>query len=468
MAVVADSAATGVVIAAPTPGEVPGTPPPGSIADAEALWRTVLCDRLGNPLADISTIGYDLRLRRGLNQPATAQIKVPSWHAYASTIHTDGDPYCEVGVRQLKVYRRDDPSSAWVIVFNGIVWHLEDEGDEDETWTVVTAYDPMIWWRYRPARAYDYDRCTKDLTYNGNFVTMKFAKPQQGISAPEILRMVLDFSQTGDPEDNLGEGPMGISVFGGTVAEYGPNVNPDLSDTPYTIADLHMLLVSTSKLDAWIAPVDNVGDDVMGNLMAVPRAGSDKPWLHLQYGTGNYSVMDLKRSRDMDTIGNKIYYYLGPKLDEEHWQGSITKQGMPDGDPTTPGGTDLPDDPPGFKATVEARVDNSRLKYGVFMDVRIYDANKNEYEFRDAYAHLWQTESYLRAEPREMLFVTPTRNGPYDLFDLELGDTLRVSAFDGIRRGFTAAVQRVYAFTVTVDEDMVEHIHDLETSPNWE
>ena len=465
MAVTVDSAATVVVTAAPTPGEIPGTPEPSSVAAAEALWRVTLCDRLGNPLADISTVGFDLQLRRGLNQPAMASVKVPSWHGYVSTIHSDGSPYCEVGVRQMRVYRRDSGGDSWRIVFNGIVWHLEDEGDEDETWTQVTAYDPMIWWRFRPVRAYDYNRCSKRLTYNGNFVTMKFAKPKQGISATQILRMVLDFSSTGDPEENLGEGSLGISLWGGTVSEGGPNTNPDISDTPYTIADLHRLLVQTSKIDAWIDPVDNVGDDVMGNLMAVPRAGADKPWLHLQYGTGNYSVQSLRRERDMDQISNKIYYYLGPKLDEEHWQASITKQAMPDGEG---GSQPLPDEPPGFRAAVESRVNNSRAKYGVFMDVRIYDANKNEHEYRDAYAHLWQTESYLRAEPREMLYVTPTRNGPYDIFDLDMGDTIRVSAFDGVRRGFTAATQRIYGYTVNVDEDMVEAFVEFETSPNWE
>jgi hypothetical protein len=467
MAVTAESAPTSVVVITSTPGEPPGTPTPSSLAATAALWRVVLCDRQGNALSDITTVGFDLQLHRGLNQPAQASVKVPAWHAYIATIHTDGDRYCEVGVRQLKLYRRDNPNAAWQIVFNGIVWHLEDEGDDDETWTQVTAYDPMIWWRYRPARGYDYNRCTKLLSYNGNFAKPYFAKPRQGISAPEILRMVLDNSITGDPNENDGEGPMGISVTGGTVAEYGDNTNPDLTDTPYTIADLHRLLVKTSKLDAWIDPVDNVGDEIMGNLMAVPRAGSDKAWLHYQYGTGDFSVAKLKRERDMEQITNKLYYYLGPKLDELHWKGSITAQGMPDGD----GGADpLPDSPPGWRSTVETRRVNSQAKYGVFMSISIYDANGNENssEFRDMYAHLWQTEVYLRSEPREMLYITPTRNGPYDIFDLEMGDTIRVSAFDGIRRGFSMATQRIYGYTVQVDEDMVEAFIEFETSPNWE
>lgn len=465
MSVMATSDPTAVVVASDTPGEIPGTPAPSSVAAAESLWRVVVCTRLGVPLADISTIGFDLSVSRGLNRPASARVRVPSWHALVSTLHTDGDPYLEVGVRQLKVYRRDNPAADWQIVFNGIVWHLEDEGDEDELWTQVTAQDPMYWWKYRPARGFDYDRRTKLLTYNGNFAQPYFCKPRETIPAAQVLRIALDHSITGLPDENLGEGPMGISITGGTVSESGPNTNPDLSDTPYTIADLHRLLVQTSKLDAWIDPVDNNGDEVMGNLMAVPEAGSDKPWLHFQYGTGNLSVRTLKRERDMEQIANKIYEYLGPKIDELHWQGLITKQGMPDGDG---GSQDLPDDPPGWRAAVETRIDNSRLKYGVFMDIMVYDANRNEIEFRDAYAHLWQTMSYLRAEPREMLYITPTRNGPFDIFDIEMGDRIRVSAFDGIRRGFSNAIQRVYGWTVSVDEDMVESFTEFETSPNWE
>jgi hypothetical protein len=465
MSVYEDSAATTVVVVTPTPGEIPGTPVPGSVAAAASLWRVTFCDRLGNPLVDASEISFNLSLSRGLNRPATASCRLPSWHAYATTLHTDGSPYVEVGVRQMKVYRRDSPSSDWQIVFNGIVWHLEDEGDEEQTWTQVTAHDPMIWWRFRPARAFDYDRCSKLLSYNGNFAQPHFVKPKERISAPEILRMVLDHSITGLPDENLGEGPMGISVTGGTVAEGGANANPDLSDTPYTISDLHRLLVQTSKLDAWIEPVDNVGSEVMGNLMAVAEAGSDKPWLHFQYGTGDYSIKELRRERDMDQIANKIYYYLGPKLDALHWQASITAQGMPDGEG---GSTSLPDEPPGFNAAVLSRMNNSRAKYGIFMDVRIYDANNNEHEYRHMYAQLWQTETYLRSEPREMLYITPTRNGPYDVFDVKMGDRIRVSAFDGIRRGFSMAIQRVYGYTVNVDEDMVEAFTEFETSPNWE
>ena len=425
----------------------------------------LLCDRLGNPLCDITEVGYDLRLNRGLNRPAQASVRVPSWHSLISTLHTDGSPYAEVGVRQMKLYRRDSPSEAWQIVFNGIVWHLEDEGDDDETWTQITAHDPMIWWRFRPARGYDYDRRTKALTYRGNFVRPYWCKPLESIPAPQLLRLALDHSMvtTLGPDD--GEGPMGITTWGGTVDEVGSNVNPDLSDTPYTIADLHYFLMRTSKIDAWIQPTDNVGTEPMGHLMAVVRAGSDKPWLHLQYGTGNYSVEALRRERDMDGITTKLWTYLGPKRDAYRWQGSITKQGMPDG---AGGSQPLPDEPPGWRAAVEARIDNARAKYGIWMSVNVYDANQNEIESREAYAHLWQTESYLRAEPREMLYVTPQRNGPYDIFDLELGDTIRVSAFDGVRRGFTGAVQRIYGYTVTVDEDMVEALVELETSPNWE
>jgi hypothetical protein len=167
----------------------------------------------------------------------------------------------------------------------------------------------------------------------------------------------------------------------------------------------------------------------------------------------------------MDQIGNKIEYLLGIKTDELHYQGNITRTGMPTGDGTDTG-QPLPDEPPGYRALVNSRVLASRAKYGVFMSISVYDENKNVLKSSERFGRLWQMESYLRAEPREMLYVTATRNGPYDLFDLELGDTIRVSAFDGIRRGFTGAVQRVFGYTIKVDDDMVEAIDELETSPN--
>jgi hypothetical protein len=471
MSVTVESAVSAVATASATPGEPAGTPAPGTVS-AEALWRAVLCDREGNALSDVSTIAFDLSLNRGLNRPAAATMKLPSWHPYTCTLHSDGSPYCEVGVRSVKLYRRDNPGAGWQIVFNGILWHLEDEGDEDETWTQVTAYDPMVWWRYRPARGFDYSRKTKKLTYNGNFVSPKFAKPMGYISAGSVLKQMLDHSQStafgGLGGDNpLGEGELGISLSGGYVQESGANaiaIQP--TDTPTTIAEMHKLLTDTVYLDVWIGPVDQVGNRTMGNLYAVTKAGTDKPWLHLQYGTGDYSVQQIRRERDMDQIANKIYYYLGPKqLDEERgWQGNVTKDGMPSGTRKDQG-QPLPDNPPGFRGLVESRIDNSRAKYGVFMSISVYDSHQ-EYLDHDEWGGLWQMESYLRAEPRELLYVTPTRNGPYDLFDLELGDTIRVSAFDGIRRGFSQAVQRVVGYTIRVDEDMVEAIEELETSPN--
>jgi hypothetical protein len=479
MSVIADSAATAVVVVSSTPGSPPGTPVPGSVAAASSLWQVEVCDRNGNPLAELSTIAFDLQLNRGLNRPAMASLKVPAWHAYANTIHSDGSPYVEVGVRTIKLRRRDTPSSAWQIVFNGFVWHLEDEGDEDETWTQLTAYDPMILWRFRPARGFDYSRKTKKLTYNGNFAAPVWVKPRQTECAPVLLRTMLDHSRTtatgglsGDTP--LGEGSLCISLTAGTVEESGDDASGilDLSDTPVNISDLHKLLTDSRSLDAWIEPVDQVGSDVMGNLMAVARAGTDKPWLHLQYGTGNYSVAKLKRERDMDNVVNKLYYYLGRKLDELHWQGNVTMDGMPKGASDTGdprGGGPLPDSPPGMRAAVEARVANSRAKYPVMMSISIYDQNKNmANKFFSQFGKMWQMEAWLRAEPREMLYVTPTRNGPYDIFDLDPGDTIRVSAFDGVRRGFTAAVQRIYGYTITVDPDMVEAITELETSPNAE
>lgn len=454
MSVTADSAATGVVVAGESP---PGTPLAGTVQATDSLWQIELCDRQGNPLADVTSIAFDFTLFRGLNRPASVSFRIPSWHAYTSTVHTDGSPYCEVGVRQVKVRRRDTPSSSWRIMFNGILWHLEDSGDEDpDIFTQVTAYDPMIWWRYRPARGFDYSRITKQLTYNGNFSAPYWCKPQETIAGPVLLRQIIDHSRH-NTTDAIGEGAIGISTHDGTVEETGNNVAiNDLLDTPYTIAQIHKILADTNQVDAWIEPTDNVGSDVMGKLMAVVRAGKDKPWLHLQYGTGDYSCSRLRRERDMDGICNKLWYYLGERLDPEHWEGNITAtwSGLPD--------------PP--QSAITTRMNNSRSKYGVFMDVRIYDANRNENEavHRQLFARLWQTELYLRSEPREMLFATPTRNGPYDPFDIDFGDTIRVSAFDGIRRGFTQAVQRVYGYTVTVDPDMVEHVVELETSPNNE
>lgn len=449
----AASPAVGAVTAAADPSAPPGGYlTTGGLPDV-ALWKFVLCMRDGTWLADVSAIASAKRLSIRLNRPAEAHATVPSSHALVNTLAEDGYPYLSVGRRLLKVYRRQTPADDYVLLHNGIIWHLEDEGDENVTKTQFTSYDPMMIWRFRPVR---------DAT--GDFSTPTFANP---ISPGAMIQQMCanSIGSIGDTSADR-EGPLGLDVYSGIFdlsTPPGLDVSQDMMDWPITMADMHTMLTDTGGLDVWIDPVE--GDaDVHGVLNAVNEAGRFRPGVHFDYGMGDFSIRGMKRSLDMDTITNKLWYYLGPKVsaDPARWKGSITGTS-----PGRIGGVLQSWDPEVLQV-----MNDSRDAYGVYMSISIYDTMNDdrseeigENTYRAFFANLWRAEMMLRAEPREMLFVTPTRNAPFDIQDIQLGDVITINSSAVLRTGFTDALQRVYGLEVSIDDNAIEAIEELVVSP---
>jgi hypothetical protein len=81
---------------------------------------------------------------------------------------------------------------------------------------------------------------------------------------------------------------------------------------------------------------------------------------------------------------------------------------------------------------------------------------------RDLYRNRWETESWIRQQPRELIHITPTRETEIGTFDI--GDLVGVEAVAAVRGGFSGA-QRVYEYTVSWDNDGVRALSELQTSP---
>lgn len=96
------------------------------------------------------------------------------------------------------------------------------------------------------------------------------------------------------------------------------------------------------------------------------------------------------------------------------------------------------------------RIDSQAL-YGVRMDIQIFDAYDEcggvGAVGRDLFRKRWQQESWLRAQPRQIIHITPTRETEIGTFDI--GDLVGVEADSAVRGGFSG-VQRVYEYTVSV------------------
>jgi len=399
--------------------------------------------RDGTVIADIASIASDKRITRRLNRPAKLEFNVPSDNALVNTIGADGHPYLAAGYRQISVVL-DGPG----LYFHGIVWILEDEGDEDISRTKVTCYDPMVVWNHRPAR---------DGVASGD--AGDFSDPtfiQRNETGPQIMEEILVQSENTvdvlDNDPNGAEGPLFIDLAASTFAGGGADLSGAPTNFPMSIGEIATLLTNSGELDIYIAPLIHVpGGGTLSNMATVHcyngNFGTDLSGsVNFDYATGDFNARHFKRSDSMEQISTKVFYYLGPRLDIQHWRSSVTGELL------------LPANP-----ALETLVNDGRTELGVFMDLEFYDNQGSEASARPLYVTLWMLESMLRAKPREMLYVTPVRGIGPGLFDI--GDVITVNIGSKARRT-TSGEQRIYGFTVTIDDDGVEELDEFMCSPD--
>ncbi len=350
--------------------------------------------------------------------------------------------------------------TTWEIVHHGRVLLCETDTGEDTGYTVYNSTDPMELWQWRPVRD---DTCDfSDPTIINDYLT-----------GPLIMEAALEntvYCGSGNQDDTEGA----IFLDMGTFAGGGAHLTGAPTDWPMTIAELASLLISTGELDLVITPTDP-GGDVMGTIdgyngdYGTDLSGS----IVFSYGMGDFNVRRLRWNQDMTTMVNKLWYYGGPKVATaadpaavQHWCYNVQ------------GDDPLLAFPPGGKLSPPASSTNNQLgvlrvnsesAYGVRMDIQIFDAYDDCMGVgtvgRDLFRRRWQQESWLRAQPREIIHVTPTRETEIGTFDI--GDLVGVEAVSAVRGGFSGA-QRVYEYTVSWDGDGVLELAELQTSADNE
>ena len=370
----------------------------------------LLRDRNGTTITDLSTLARGKKCRRRFGRPGWATCEVPS-HLVGAGIAGATTLYCTF--------------PEYGLFHNGIVITAEDQAEEDEYWTKITAFDPVWWWQHRVVEDADGD----------------YSKPTiltDNVTAPAIMQAAIN-------NTIANEGAIGATV--GTVATGGANVTGANVDWPIRISDLAAMLQLTGELDIVCNPVNsgstygqvsfyngNYGSDLSGSVV-------------FSYGTGSYNCRGMRKVDDFSTICNALRYFLGPKIDDQHWSGNITRDD-----------TALPD-----YAAMIALTDASRAAYGKFVDVRIIDA---DYVVAvEMYRYQWQVETVLRRKAKEMVYADLDHGVGLGTFDI--GDKVGISAGPMLRGGFSGS-QRVYGYTVAEDEDGVRSIEDLETSADQE
>ncbi len=380
---------------------------------------------------------------RRLNRPSTAQIRCPM-----ELVNAD--------VGSLLKIELVSPSE---IVHHGRVLLVETDTAEDGGYTVYNSTDPMEMWQWRPVRDNDCD--FSDPQINTTYTT-----------GPQIIEAALNNSEHCDDDSQAKtEGPLFLTI--NAAAGGGVDLSGAPVDWPMTIAELASLFISTGELDIVITPTDP-GGGIMGEVdfyngdYGTDLSGS----ITFSYGMNAHNVRRLRWNQDMTTMCNKLWYFGGPKIATaadpaavQHWcfnvQGDDPLLAYP------PGGALSPPASSTNNQLGVLRV-NSRTDYGVRMDIQIYDADDclgGSSAGRNLWRRRWQQESWARAQPREIIHVTPTRETEIGTFDI--GDLVGVEATTAVRGGFSG-VQRVYQYTVSWDNDGVLELSELQTSADNE
>jgi hypothetical protein len=414
-----------------------------------------LYDLQSNLLADISAIALEKNMKRILDGPRTFTIQsIAARSEFTDLTAADGLPNLWTGCRKLIVWEDGitDP------IFHGRVTNVErnGQGKSSTPVTIVAATPDATDW------GYDADnragRVVRDET--GNFITPKF-NSGGAISGPDLIQQAHRYSQGPDAESgtNPGEGPLPIDIDSGTFDITVPPAvdlsSVDSMDWPVMLGDFIQQLVKSGVCDYDLRPLapgaglnlDGLADPyIMVELSAESHIGTDRSaTVHFDYGTGSKNAGGLRHVQDFSTICNKLYDYLGPRIDQTHWRGNIT---------------------PGSPGTTVDPTDSRTLYGGQFISIRIFDSIGNESGSRPLYIALWNAEQGMRVFPRDMFFVTPSPGSKalFDaLADYDAGDDVAVNAGGSFGLDL-AASQRVYGFTKTWDRQGVARVSEILTS----
>ena len=428
------------------------------------MAHTVTCilyDLQSNEIADITGIALEKTLQRRLNLFRVMTVQAPANHPLLTDTYTDGYRNLRRGNRKLIVWEDGGPGDQ--PIFHGRVWTVERNGDGTKNLVTITAYMPLAELGYesndragRPVRGSTVQPTAGSpfANYDGNFIYPKFASSiadQTGISGPDLILQVLTNSQnTGAESDPTpGEGPLPIDLTTGTFDLDVPpavDLSPfDTMDWPVLIGDFIQQLCQTGVCNIDDRPVDpSEGFDpyVMSVITARSSIGTDRSdTVHFDYWTGSYNAKACRHVEDFSTGDNKLYDYLGPRVDTFRWRGNIT---------------------PGAPGTLVDPTE-SRALYGQFMSIRVLDSLGTEASSRPLYLALWNAEQAFRVEPRDMLFITPA-DDEKGLFtapgDFDVGDLVAVNVGPDLGVEFAGA-QRVYGYDLTWNREGIRTVSQI-------
>lgn len=405
-----------------------------------------------NELADISAIALERSYEPAHNSGRTFTIQAPAAHALLTDVADDDFPNLWEFNRKIIVWEDYNPTQPLI---HGRIDTIEWNGDGDENLVTITVLSPML-----TDLGYDADdragRPVRDET--GNFINPTFTgtgSDPTKVSGPDLVQQILTNSVNPDP--TMGEGQLPI-VLGTFDVDVPPaiDLNPGDSMTwPALAGDFFQQLCQSGVVDIIERPVDPTEDldpYVMVEISAVSSAGTDKSdTVHFHYWTDDFNASACRRVAAGKTINNKPFFYLGPRIDTEHWRANIA--------PDSPGVTP---DPTASRALYGGPGDNP----GQFMSIEVFDSLGDESSSRPLYLALYNAELGYRLAPRYLLYVTPNPAAKA-LFDAP--KDFDISDEVGIKTGAPFGIvldekERVMGYTATWSREGVKQLSELLTT----
>ena len=411
--------------------------------------------------ADVSEFALEGSSSRKLNKIQPATVKFPMDAVVGS-----------VGSR-LKI------SFDGELHHHGRIMNREFDGGEDFGYVVYNSESSIELWGKRPVR----DPATS-LT-PGNLIDPTILSDIQ--SGPQIVQAMMEASENPALIPEAAEGPLFQEQ--GDFATGGVDLSGAPTDYPITMLDMATLLTSTGRLDIVETPIDSGENmariDCYNGDYGTDRRGS----VIFSYGMADYNVRGLQWNEDMSNVVNKLQYFFTPRETTERYKANITGD-----DPCLYYGADDgvggsirdclqgPDNPLG------ALRRQSQADFGVRYEPQEFDVGEIAKEDhspctgapgddpcdcdcltrdpkRELWRWLWQVESTLRARPRTMYHIIPTRGAEIGTFDI--GDLITVQAGSQIIGGFSL-VGRVFEYTISWTSDGPFELSEIVTSPDTE
>lgn len=350
----------------------------------------------------------------------------PRWNLLDSGVISfpSGRLSIEEGVDELHLYLDGD------LKFSGPCWYSQAEGDADKAYTEITGWDHRVWLQKRLCLS------TSDpgnLITPGDVITDK-------VTAPEILaeyiQNAIDDARAAEFDPSGPFGPTGPSaalpLTLGTVDTGGDDVTGVPTSFPMTVERMRALLTATGQLDQVLHPGVGSSELDLLNDYVNDMSGS----VAFEYNTGARNSSIATVTVDMDNMWNAIWFLLGPRINEQHWRGSIT--------PTAPNTLD------DWPTALLQRISDSRLTYGYAQKIEVFDDKDDENSIRPLFEKVWAGKAWVEAVPRTFLSIRPNR-GIVPL-TWGVGDLIGVAASD--LNGDYSGEEHVYGFNLDQDTEV--------------